>query len=76
MTAGWRERTFSALEATSARSATLGADTSAGVKSMVRLGSSAAGQKLRIRTAATAMPAGQTRKVHVFGYYSGGTSMR
>ncbi len=47
------------------------------VKSMVRLsGSVVGGERLCNRLVADHVPSGETRRVHVFGYYSGDTAMR
>jgi Subtilase family len=60
----------------SATSASLGLDSSDDVKKRVRIGSAAAGAKLCARLNAIHMPAGQSRRAHVFAYYSNETSMR
>lgn len=52
-------------------------DGSKDVKSMVRLsGPTAAGKRICNRLSADHVPSGETRRAHVFGYYSGDTSMR
>jgi hypothetical protein len=51
-------------------------DTSYDVKLMARLGSSASGQALCIRREGFHVPTGESRRLHQFAYYSGGTSMR
>lgn len=55
---------------------TLDYDISRDIHSMVRLGTSAAGKALCNRLHAYHVPSGQTRRVHVFAYYSGDTNMR
>jgi hypothetical protein len=56
--------------------ASLGLDSSDDVKKMVRMDTSAAGQALCARLNAIHMPAGESRRAHVFAYYSGDTAMR
>lgn len=61
----------------SASSQFLWGDYTMDVKSMVRLsGSVAAGKRLCNRLEADHVPSGESRRVHVFGYYSGDTAMR
>ena len=61
----------------SAGSQFLWGDYSMDVKSMVRLsGASAAGKRLCNRLEADHVPSGESRRVHVFAYYSGDTAMR
>jgi hypothetical protein len=56
--------------------ASLGLDSSDDVKKMVRVGSEGAGQALCARLNALHLPAGESRRMHVFAYYSGDTAMR
>ncbi len=59
-----------------AGSQVLASDSSRDVKSMVKLGASASNTALCVRLIADHVPSGQTRRVHVFQYYSNLTSMR
>lgn len=59
-----------------AGSVQLGIDDSFDVKKMVRLGTSARGQEICIRTHAYHIPPGESRRIHVYAYYSGQTGMR
>ena len=54
----------------------LASDMSRDVKMMARLGSSASSQQLCVRRQGYHVPAGETRRLHHFAYYSGNTSMR
>jgi hypothetical protein len=54
----------------------LGEDVGRDVKKMVRVGLAAAGQQLCVRVSAPYIPAGQTRKVYLFNYWSQETAMR
>ncbi len=51
-------------------------DMSYDVAKMVRLGSSASGKALCIKTRSWYIPSGETRRLHVFAYHSGDTAMR
>jgi hypothetical protein len=51
-------------------------DNSHDVKSMVRVGTQGAGKRLCIWSYAAHSPPAETRRLHVFAYYSGGTPMR
>ena len=55
---------------------TLVADDSADIKSMVRLGSSAAGNVMCVQHHANHIPDGETRDFYVFAFFSGDTDMR
>lgn len=65
-----------ALRQANCASPDLVVDASWDVRKMVRLGPTAAGQQLCVRTYAANIPSGETRKAHVFSYYSFETTMR
>lgn len=54
----------------------MNADVSAEVHHMARIGSSGASQALCTQLLAYYVPSGETRKVHMFRYYSGDATMR
>lgn len=56
--------------------ASLGLDSGPDIEKMVRVGSSGAGQALCARLNAITLPLPDPRRVHVFAYYSGDTTMR
>jgi hypothetical protein len=55
---------------------TFGVDSSFDVKSMVRVGSGAAGKAMCTNLHAWTIPGGGSRRAHVFTYYSANTNMR